>query len=120
MIVSYDLASMTLLGRRAFLVLAASFASARALPAAAVSLDDFMELSERLLGRRNLDRQIGEIYLRALNRDADTAVTLAYLVQSNGNPTPEQRMLAATIIAWWNGRVYATAAGLSAPWFAGW
>lgn len=92
---------MTSLSRRAFLAIAALFVPAYRLRAAAVSLDEFMELSERLLGRKNLDRDTGQIYLNALNASGDEAVTLAYLVQSNGNPTPEQRALSATIIEWW-------------------
>ena len=92
---------MTSLSRRAFLAAAALFVPAYRLRAMAVSLDEFMELSERLLGRKNLDREAGQVYLNALNADADNAVTLAYLVQMNGNPTPEQRELSTTIITWW-------------------
>src|SRR5262245_38779434 len=107
------------LSRRAFLALSALFLPAHRLPAAAVTLDDFMALSERLLGRKNLDRGIGQIYLKALNADADHAVTLEYLVQSNGNPTPEQRALSAAIIQWWHVALYMPL-GLSAPWSRGW
>lgn len=71
-----------------------------------MTLDDFMELSERLLNRKHLDRKNGQLFLDALNADADDAVTLAYLVQSNGNPTPEQRALSATIIEWWRTGIY--------------
>lgn len=71
-----------------------------------VTLDDFVEVSQRLLGRSNLDRETAQIYLTALNADADSAVTLAYVVQSNGNPTPEQRALSATIVQWWQTGVY--------------
>lgn len=113
-------AGMALLGRRAFVTIALAGLSSHRLRASAVTLDEFVELSERLLGRTDLDRQVAQIYLDALNGDADTAVTLAYLVQSNGNPTPEQRALAATIVAWWNSGVYRTALGLAAPWFRGW
>ena len=104
--------------------------------AAAVTLDEFMELSERLVGRRGLDRGIGQVYLNAISADPDNAVTLAYLVQSNGNPTPEQQALSAAIIGWWYTGVYTvagkprmathpgalkwTAFGVSAPWFRGW
>jgi len=65
-----------------------------------------MELSERLLGRKNLDREIGQIYLTALHGDADNAIHLATLVQSIGNPTPEQRAVSATIVEWWYTGVY--------------
>jgi len=100
---------MTSLSRRAFLAVAAAFIPAYRLRAVAVTLDEFMELSERLLGKKNLDRETGQIYLNALNADADSAVTLAYLVQMNGNPTPEQRALSATIITWWYTGVYTIA-----------
>jgi len=94
------------LDRRAFFVVLAALVPAPRLLAEPVSLDEFMELSERLIGRRNLDRQVGELFLKALNGDAETAITLAYLVQSNGNPTPEQRALSATIIQWWSTGIY--------------
>jgi hypothetical protein len=103
---------------------------------AAVTLDEFMELSERLLGRRGLDRATGQVYLDAISADPDNAVTLAYLVQSNGNPTPEQRALSAMLIGWWYTGVYTvrgtprfathrgalrwTALGVTSPWFRGW
>lgn len=92
--------------RRAFLALGTLAASTRRLFAANVTLDEFIELSERLLNRKNLDRQNGRLFLEALNADADDAVTLAYLVQSNGNPTPEQRALSATIVEWWRTGIY--------------
>ena len=57
------------------------------------SLDEFVELSGRLLGRSKLDREVAQIYL-------------ALLVQSNGNPTPEQAALSRTIIEWWYTGVY--------------
>ena len=76
-------------------------------PAAPTSLDEFLELSQRLLGRSKLDPEIGQTYLNALLTDADTAVYLAMLVQSNGNPTPEQTAVAHTIIEWWYTGVYA-------------
>lgn len=101
------------LSRRAFLVLVAfcgSVARLRAFggqPAApAISLDQFIELSQRLLGRPKLDREIAQIYLSALSSNADDAVQLAYLVESNANPTPEMKALASTIIEWWYTGVY--------------
>jgi hypothetical protein len=104
---------MLRLSRRAFLAAVAFVAPAwrlRAIaapPATQVSLDEFIELSERLLGRAKLDREIAQVYLTALNADADTAVHLATLAQSNGNPTPEQTTVARTIIEWWYTGVYA-------------
>ena len=70
------------------------------------SLDEFVELSQRLLGRSKLDREIAQIYLNALLADADNAIYLATLVQMNGNPTPEQAALSRTIIEWWYTGVY--------------
>lgn len=105
---------MANLTRRALLwsaVLLAPMARLRAFapqppPAAPTSLDEFLELSQRLLGRSKLDPQTGQIYLNALLADADTAIYLATLVQSNGNPTPEMKALASTIIEWWYTGVY--------------
>ena len=70
------------------------------------SLDEFVELSQRLLGRSKLDRELAQIYLNALVADADNAIYLATLVQMNGNPTPEQAALSRTIIEWWYTGVY--------------
>ena len=97
---------MTSLSRRAFLAIAALVVPARRLFARAVTLEEFLEVSERLLERKNLDREVAQVYLTAINADPDNAVTLAYVVQSNGNPTPEQKVLAATIIEWWYTGVY--------------
>ncbi|MBY0495224.1 MAG: sorbitol dehydrogenase family protein [Cyanobacteria bacterium] len=98
---------MASLTRRALLggaVLLASSARLRAM--APVSLAEFIELSQRLLGRSKLDTEVAHLYLTALLADADSAVTLAYLVQSNGNPTAEQAALSRTIIEWWYTGVY--------------
>jgi hypothetical protein len=90
---------MAHLSRRAFLAIVALLTSvvrpgaagAQAPAAARVSLDEFVELS---------------VYLNALMSDADTAIHLATLVQSNGNPTPEQSAVARTTIEWWYTGVY--------------
>jgi len=74
--------------------------------AAPTSLDQFIEVSQRLLGRSKLDREIAQIYLDAVLSNADDAVQLEYLVESNANPTPEMKALAATIIEWWYTGVY--------------
>lgn len=80
---------------------------ARQPPAAApTTLEEFLELSQRLLGRPKLDPEVGKTYLNALVADADIAIYLATLVQSNGNPTPEQSDVARTIIEWWYTGVY--------------
>ncbi len=94
------------LTRRAFVALAASFAGAVRVLAVApqpvtTSLDDFLELSARLLGRSKLNREVGQIYLDALNSDPNHAVDLATLVDNSGNLTPEQSAIAQTVIEWW-------------------
>jgi hypothetical protein len=101
---------MSLMLSRRHLLLAAAVALGAATPGAqhtpAVTLDEFVELSERLLRRANVDRETAQLYLTALNGDADDSVTLAWVVQSNGNPTPEQRVLSAKIVDWWRTGVY--------------
>jgi hypothetical protein len=94
------------LSRRAFLAVIAFLATRVQAQAPRVSLDEFMELSQRLLERSKLDPEVGQIYLNALVVEADTAIYLATLVQSNGNPTPEQKVVAATIVEWWYTGVY--------------
>jgi Membrane bound FAD containing D-sorbitol dehydrogenase len=93
------------------LVLLAPSARLRALVArsraiAPTSLEEFVELSQRLLARSKLDRDIAQVYLDAVLSNADDAAQLAYLVESTGNPTPEMRALASTIIEWWYTGVY--------------
>ena len=105
---------MSRLTRRALLMSAMLLAPAARLRAfarqppavAPTTLDEFLELSRRLLGRSKLDPEVGQIYLNALLADADNAIYLATLVQSNGNPTPEQRVVADTIVEWWYTGVY--------------
>jgi len=105
---------MVTLTRRALLLTAAWLATAARFKAsvphptagATTSIDEFLDLSQRLLGRSKLDPEIGKIYLSALVADADPAIYLATLVQSNGNPTPEQAAVARTIIEWWYTGVY--------------
>jgi hypothetical protein len=80
--------------------------SARSRATQPTSLDEFVELSQRLLGRSKLDRDVAQIYLNALLADADNTIYLATLVQMNGNPTPEQAALSRTIIEWWYTGVY--------------
>ena len=88
------------------MVLLAPSARLRAAARQPTSLDEFLELSGRLLGRTKLDREVAQIYLDALLKDPDSAVHLATLVQSSGNPTPEQTALSRTIIEWWYTGVY--------------
>jgi len=95
------------LSRRAFLAIAVVFGGARAsaIQAQAVSLDEFVALSARLLGRTKLDPEIAQIYLKALLDDGNSASQLAALTRG-GNPTPEQARLSVTIIEWWYTGVY--------------
>jgi fructose 5-dehydrogenase small subunit len=105
---------MATLTRRALLASAVLLApaahlrafAARPAAAAPTSLDEFLEVSQRLLGRSKLDPQMAQIYLDAVLSNADDAVQLAYLVESNANPTPEMKALAGTIIEWWYTGVY--------------
>ena len=102
---------MVRLNRRVFLALLLCLVPAARLPArqpraAAISLDQFLELSARLLRRTKLDPQLAQIYLDALSADPDSAVHLITLYQMNGNPTPEQAALSGTIVEWWYTGVY--------------
>jgi hypothetical protein len=99
---------MMMLRRRALILAIAGLIASVAARAQGprIGLDEFIAVSERLLQRANLDREIAQLYLTAINADADAAVTLAYVVQSNGNPTPEQKVLSATIVEWWRTGVY--------------
>jgi hypothetical protein len=99
---------MASLTRRALLASAMLLAPAARLRvfAAPISVDQFIEVSQRLLGRSKLDREIAQVYLDAVLSNADDAITLAYLVESNNNPTPEMKALASTIIEWWYTGVY--------------
>lgn len=83
------------------------FAAARQPTASAISLEEFTELSERLLQRSTLDPEVAQIYLDALSADSNTAVHLATLYENAGNLTPEQAELSRTIIEWWYTGVYA-------------
>ena len=98
-----------MLSRRNFLIAVAAVLGAPPLSAQqgpVVTLDEFVQLSQRLLNRAHVDREIAQQFLTAISANADDAVTLAWLVQSNGNPTPEQRVLSATIVDWWQTGVF--------------
>lgn len=99
---------MGVFDRRVFLAMALSVAPAARLLGfgrqprpASISLDEFLDLSGRLLERSKLDPQIAQIYLDALSSDPDATAHLATLYQTSGNPTPEQALLSRTIIEWW-------------------
>lgn len=97
------------ISRRGFLLAVALLAPCvRAFAQAPVSvpLDDFVELSQRLLRRQSLDREVAQIYLKALVTDAASAANLANLIDASGNLTPEQSALAGTIVEWWYTGVY--------------
>ena len=98
-----------MLSRRAVLLAAAlslHAVLARPQPGPLVRLDEFVELSQRLLRTPKIDREIAQLFLTAINAHPDDSVTLAWVVQSNGNPTPEQKVLSATIVEWWRSGVY--------------
>jgi hypothetical protein len=102
------------LSRRAFLALTALAAplvrlrlAAQAAPPA-ISLDEFVRLSQRLVARTALDREVAATYLNALLAVAGNAAPLARLARSApaAAMTPAQAALAPTIIEWWYTGIY--------------
>ena len=109
---------MTSLNRRAFLVLAALLAPVARLRAIAqrtlpppvpaigppISVDEFLRLSQRLVGRTRLDAQVAVTYLNALLAVPENVPLLARLTR-NAAPgpdlTPAHLALERTIIEWW-------------------
>jgi len=68
----------------------------------AISLDEFVRLSQRLLGRTNLDARVAATYFNALIADAANLPLLARLAQGPGTDlTPAHLALERTIIEWW-------------------
>jgi hypothetical protein len=117
---------MARFSRRAFLALAALFAplgaSRRSLGVGgrpdvdrvqptAVPLDDFMALSQRLVGRPRLDAQAGAIYLSALTAVPGNPALLAQLAR--GRLQPRTGALERAIIESWGtpGSTRSTASG---------
>lgn len=103
---------MVRLNRRAFLFLAALLAPAGRLRAlvqrpsgpAAISADEFLRLSERLLGRANLDAQVAATYRGALVAVAANVPLLARLATAkapDADRSEELRLLQRTIALWW-------------------
>jgi hypothetical protein len=101
---------MATLGRRAFLLLAAWLAPVvrlrgafeQPVTAPAISVDEFVRLSQRLLGRSSLDAQIAATYLNALLAVPANRPLLARLARENGPElTPAHVALERTIIEWW-------------------
>ena len=79
---------MTPLSRRAFLVLTALVTPlgrqrlAAQAPSPAISLDEFVRLSQRLVGRANLDRNLATTYLNGLLTVPARAVQLAQMARN--------------------------------------
>lgn len=102
--------------RRAFLVLAALLAPVARLRAiaqrtlaspaapAAISVDEFLRLSQRLVGRTRLDAQLAATYLNALLAVPGNILLLAQLARTTApgpDLTPAHLALERTIIEWW-------------------
>lgn len=106
-------------GRRALLAVAVGLAPAvclRALgpqttaAAPGVSLDEFLRLSHRLVGRTNLDAQVAATYFNALIADAANVPLLARLGHGPGTDlTPAHLALERTIVEWWYTGTYSVA-----------
>ena len=111
---------MPTFSRRAFLALAALLSPVAELRAAlrqarpsavsqAISLDEFLRLSQRLVGRTTLDRRVAATYLTALVAVPSNAVLLAQLAAaaaSRADLTPAHTALERTIVEWWYTGVY--------------
>lgn len=96
---------MHALSRRAFLALAAlvtSLAGLRLSGQPAVSIDEFVQLSQRLTGKATLDREVAAIYLQALQADPGLAGRLGPLARAASADIE----LENTIIEWWYTGVY--------------
>ena len=116
---------MTSLSRRAFLILAALLAPAARLRAIVqpatvpMSVDEFLSLSQRLVGRPTLDAQLAGTYLNALLAVPGNAARLAQLARGAASPRsperlalpdgPERLALERTIIEWWYTGAYTLA-----------
>ena len=105
---------MVTLTRRAFLVIAALLDPATRLHAiaqqtrppvsepAAISVNEFLRLSQRLVGRTRLDAQVAATYLDALKAEPGNIPLLAWLARNAGPvPTPAHLALERTIIESW-------------------
>jgi hypothetical protein len=107
---------MNSLSRRAFLLVAVLLTPAwrvRALgqaPTPAISLDEFVRLSQRLLGRTNLDARVAATYFNALIAVAANVPLLARLAQDSGTAlTPAHLALERAIIECWYTGIYTVA-----------
>ena len=107
---------MASLNRRAFLVLATLLAPAARLRAIAqrtrtpaISVDEFLRVSQRLLGRTRLDAQLAATYLNALLAVPANVPLLVQLARGSAQgPDPAAALLALerTIIEWWYTGIY--------------
>jgi hypothetical protein len=110
---------MSHLTRRAFLGLAILLAPATRLRARAgqarapvaqppaISRDEFLRLSQRLVGRTALDKQVASVYLDALRADPANIPLLARLARNTGPAlTPAHLALERTIIESWYTGIY--------------
>jgi len=112
---------MASLNRRAFLVLAALLAPVARLRAiaqrtrtpaagpAAISLDEFLRVSQRLVGRTRLDAQLAATYLNALFAAPANVPLLVQLARGSApDPGTAAALLALerTIIEWWYTGIY--------------
>lgn len=105
---------MARLTRRAFLIAAtvlapATGAAARqaGAPARAMSRDDFMRLSQRLVGNHHLDAETGAIYLDALLAVPENGPLLARLARaSGGDLDAAHAALERTILECWYTGIY--------------
>ena len=102
------------LSRRAFLALTALATPLARLrlaaqgPPPAISIDEFVLLSQRITGRTALDRDLATTYLNALLADPGRTAPLAPLARITAGTalTQEQAALEATIIEWWYTGIY--------------
>ena len=105
---------MVSLTRRAFLGLAVLLAPATRLramagqartpvaPPPAISRDEFLRLSQRLVGPKAVDKQVAAIYLDALKADPANIPLLARLARNTGPAlTPEHLALERAIVESW-------------------
>src|SRR5262245_59182181 len=107
----YSAPPMAALGRRAFLLLASLFAPVARLrgaaqrppaPGSVISVEEFLRLSQRLVGRSRLDAQVAATYLDALLAVPANRPLLARLARENGPElTAAHVALERTIIEWW-------------------
>ncbi len=91
--------------RWAFLAFSAAFAWIFSVGAATTTLDEFMRLSQRLVGRKPLDAKVAATYLEALLAVPGNEALLNDV--ANGRALSEAHLaLERTIIEWWYTGVY--------------